>query len=363
MALKSCGILPYPSPARSLYIALFSSSAQYEINATGNRVGWVFQVPKSGTVNKLGVRVNAAATPILSRIGLYTVDGSGQPTTTPYGGGGYETWTPAANTFSEVTIGSSAGTPYTMTAGDYAALVVEFDSTAGDYFLSATNGNGLGVSFGYFAKFTGTWAKSSSSTIIAASLGYNDGTYGDIGGFACSGVPTTGTYNSGTLAGSGGDEYALAFTVPFKCRVAGAWTAFSSVAGADFELDLYSGTTVIGQAAVDGDYVGSTASVNLRTYLFASPATLTAGSSYYISARPTTANNLTYRYFTLPAAAMVQGAGFFPATCGLATRTDQGAWGATDTTKIPYLGILIDQIDDGTGGGGLLRPVSMNGGF
>lgn len=347
MALQPCGVQFYPSRSRLLAATGVSSSANYQINGSGQRIGWVFQVPKSGTVNKLGVRIATAATPILSRIGLYTVDGSGNPTTSAYGSGAYETFTPAANTYSEITIGSSVGTPYTMTARDICALVVEFDSTAGDYFLSAASGGSDPISFPYFDKFNGvsTWTKSTTGVYAFASLAYNDGTYGDIGAVGFADTGTSSTYNLNSTP----DEYALNFTAPFKCRAIGAWSCFNPASTGDFELDLYSGTSQIATTGtVDGD--DSASANNYRQYLFSSPVTLAAGSSYYVSQRPLTTANNNYRYANLVSANMVQGLGFFPTTLGLATRTDLGSWGATDNTKIPYLGIVFDQLDDGASG-------------
>ena len=128
MALVSAGRLWLGDPNLFVAAQAADTNSAWQISSTGARFGFVFQVPKTGSISKVGVRIGTAQTPIVSRLGLYTVDTAGNPTTTAYGGSAYNTFTPTANTFSEVTL----KTPATATAGDLAAVVCEFNSTAGN---------------------------------------------------------------------------------------------------------------------------------------------------------------------------------------------------------------------------------------
>lgn len=356
MALASLGKILWPDPTRYLAYSGISTNANYQINTAGHRIGWVFQVPMAGTITKVGIRIHTCATAQLSRLGLYTVDGSGNPTSTGYGSSAYGTFTPAATTYFEVTL----GTPATATVGDLCALVVEFDSTGGDMFVTGANGTWNPCSLGYVDKYTSSWAHGSAGSMLMAHLYYSDssGQWPDFGCAPFTGVCATGTFNLNT---AGADEYALKITPPFKARIAGIWHNYLTAAGADYEAILYEGTTARATQAIDGDY--NSISVSVRHCLFATPYTIAAGTTYYAAIRPTTTANVTYRNYTLEAAKSEQGLGIPQNSC-LATRVDQGAWDATATTTLPSIGLIIDQLDDGAGGaGGLLTHPGMAGGM
>src|SRR4051812_42558507 len=108
MALATLGKIHWPDPNRPGGFASLSSSANFQINNTGYRAAWIFPVPRTGTITKVGIRIHTCASVQLSRLGLYTLDGSGQPTSTGYGGSAYGTFTPAATTYFEVTLGTPA---------------------------------------------------------------------------------------------------------------------------------------------------------------------------------------------------------------------------------------------------------------
>lgn len=352
MALKHSGQVLWPEPSRMLQASGFSSSTNYQINGSGFRIGWVFPIPETGTIDKLGIRIHTAATPQTCRLGLYTVDGSGHPTTTSYGSSVYGTFTPAATTFSEVTLGTSAS----ATLGDIAAIVLEFDSTAGDLFATALAGssNQAGYTFqcGYFDKYNGTsWTK---ATVLppAMSIHYTDsgGFYGDCGGMGVTAAATTGTFKSGTNP----NEYGLQFVAPFSCRVRGVWHTFGLAAAADYSINIYSGTTAIATQAVDGDATSAITTSAMGLHYFATPISLTAGQTYVASVLATqNTSNLTFRHSPMGAAGMISGSGAGRlATAGLVTRNG-GAWASNDETKLPQIGLIIDQLDDGASVGGI----------
>lgn len=344
MALVACGKLLYPDPTRLLAFSQLSTNANFQINGSGYRWGAVFSVPVSGTCTKVGMRINTCASAVTSRLGLYTVDGSGNPTTTLYGSSNYGTFTPAATTYSEVTLGTSA----TMTAGDFAALVVEFDSTAGDMFVSASNGTNNSFSIPYTAKYNGSsWSKQASGQLIQGHLYYSDGggQYYDCGLSPFNGAYSTAAYNSAT---AGSDEYALKMTVPFKCRIAGIWHNYTNAAGGDYDCVLYDGTTALKSVPIDGDTVAT--AIGVRHCWFSSGYTCAAGTVVRASIKPTTTTSVTYRNYALFAANTEQSLGI-PQGTHLSTRLDSGAWSDT-TTTLPSIGLIIDQLDDGASAGG-----------
>lgn len=345
MALVSAGPFLWPDPNTFAGFASLSSGANSQINGSGQRIGLVFPVPASGTITKLGIRVSTCASAVTSRLGLYTVDSSGNPTSTTYGGSTYQTFTPAANTYSEVTL----GTPATATAGDVCAWVVEFDSTAGDMFVSVASGANIVQAYPTLKKFNGSSWSSSTASLVMGHIYYSDGGgyYGHTSAlYPATGAVSTGSYNVNT---AGSDEYAIKLTVPFRCRVAGIWSAFSSSAGGDFEAILYSGTTALKTAAMDAD-APQAASGNPRRYLFASGQTVDAGDTVRAAIRPTTTTSNTWRSLALHAAGAETAFGL-PSGSHLSTRLDQGAWSDSATTTLPAIGLIVDQLDDGASAG------------
>jgi hypothetical protein len=345
MALQSCGLILYPDPQRLKLFDTFSSSANFQINAAGQRLASVFEVPLTGTITKVGFRISTRATDALSRLGLYTVDASGNPTSTAYGSSGYATFSPVANTYSEVTLSPSA----TATAGDTAAIVVEFDSAGGDMFGSACAGSGWTYGLPYTAKFASSaWTKHTAGQVFSAYVYYSDsgGIWPDIGMAPFTAVPSTGSVNVNT---AGSDEYAIKLTLPFTCRCSGIWHAYGQAAGADYEAILYSGDTALKTAAVDGDFMGSGSGIKICRF---AGQTLTAGQTYRAAIRPTATANMTWRAHTLYAAGTEQSLGVPQGTCQ-STRVNQtpASW-ADATTTFPQIGLIIDQLDDGAGGGG-----------
>jgi hypothetical protein len=174
---------------------------------------------------------------------------------------------------------------------------------------------------------------------------------------AAAGTGTITAYNSGTSP----DERALRFQVPFKCRVIGIRAClFNIAAGADMTFSLWDATgdadgEALGQATLDGDFALSTTQDGYVD-LFFSPVTLNIGTTYYAGVRADTANNIGLGELSN---ALVTNAlsGFFGvnAQSCLATRTwtagAAGAWSDT-TTTLPLIYLIVDQLDDGAGGGG-----------
>jgi hypothetical protein len=358
VALVNVGPFLWPDPNRQLGSTTISTSTNFQINGSGQRLGYVFCVPRSGTCTRIGVRISNCASAVTSRLGLYTVDGSGHPTSTLYGGSNFGTFTPAVATYSEVTLGAAA----TMTQGDMAAIVLEFDSTAGDMFVSCQGGTFYVYGLGYTARFNGTsWAKQVNGQTWFSHLYYSDdgGTYPDIACHPFTAIQATGTYNLNT---AGADEYAIKIAPPAACRVAGIWHNFATAAGANYEAILYDGTTAERTEVMDGDHAASTAINGARLVYFPTGYTVAAGQTIRAAIRPTTTTNVTWRRHPLFAAGAEQSLGLPQGTCE-STRVDLGAWSDT-STNLPSIGLILDQIDDGaSAGGGLLRHPGMGGGI
>jgi hypothetical protein len=309
------------------------------IDASGEYVGFIFRVPKTGNISTIHFRTGAVSNSQTLNISLVTVDGSGIPTSTAYGGMTAVTQaSPAANTSYTVTLGTAAS----ATEGDIVAVKIQFDGTIGSVNIQSF---GLGIGANSYVVLNGT--KQQNCPIGA--IEYDDGSFEPIIGFtpATGGVAST-SFNSGTGTF---DEWALRFSVPYKVRLRGLRISMAAAAGADFEIINYDGTSAVTgmTLTVDGDQIGNTGSRE-NVFLWNTTEELAANTTRYLAIRPTTANNVTLNNFTLPEADawdMLDGnAGWL-----LARRLNQGAWDTSSSVIVPLIVPIFDQLDDGAGSG------------
>src|SRR5262249_54512972 len=156
----------------------------------------------------------------------------------------------------------------------------------------------------------------------------DDGTFATLTNAWPVATTTFSAINTGTTP----DEMALQFSVPFACKLDGAWVAVAiGAAGRNFDVVLYDGTNPIATVSVDAEYLSATGSRLVEVSF--SEVTLTPDTTYYLDIKPTTANSVTGYSFT------VANANHFQAHAGgtswqYATRTDAGAWSATPTQRL-----------------------------
>lgn len=322
------------------------SFASLLIDASGERAAAILKVPKTGIITKVGFLTRTVTTSQTLRVSLETVT-NGDPSGTLYGGSAAGTQTaPASNTFYTVTLGTAA----TATKGDLIAVVIDFDSTVGSVNIGAI---GLGCIFPYCDLFTTSWTRSNLSPVI--SLEYNDGSYEYMGTMPMSALNLT-----WLDSGSTPDEWALQFSLPFPTRAIGCWIHVDG--DNPFDVVLYEGTTELTSVSLDANIRGLNADAVYIFIPFATAQSLSANTTYYLAIKPTTTSTVRIASFDVAASA-VMGCFLGGTNFVLATRADSGAWSTTDTSR-PFMGIVVDQFDDGAGGGGGLRVhPGMNGGI
>ena len=328
------GVLAIPQDFGPLNL----SFTAHLIDSLGEKFEMVFPVPKTGTISKVGFRTGTVTTAQTLRAGLQALT-SGDANGTAYGGMVAGTQAgPASNTFYLVTLGTGA----TATIGDVIAAVVEFDGTEGSLNLVSESiiGGGTPSGFPYVGLYTTAWTKTANFPILA--IEYSDGSYYYIGAIPAS-VSDSINYNNGSTP----DEYALRINVPFPLRVWGAWVYADIDNAAD--VVLYEGTTAQRTISLSSANRASTSFAPFR-FPFTSSFTLSANTTYYLSLKPTTASNIYINRMTMNTAAAM---GQLPLGINAyqATRTDAGSW-STDAAVRPWMGLLVDGIDDGAGGAG-----------
>ena len=336
------------------YMSETISQTDFLIDASGEKVGFIFTSPKTGNIDRVTFRVGTLTTAQTLRVGLYTVDtATGDPTTTAYGGMTVGTQTsPAANTMYEVTLGTAAAT----TVGDYIAMVIEFDSTVGNLAISGLNivGGSTVAGVPYLDHLQGagpTWGKS-SFRLPLMTIRYDDATYEVAGGIPVGTVTAT-SYNSGSAT----NEIGHYFSLPGPVRAAGIAVSGDFDEGTDIVLYDSDGTTVLRTVSLDKDIRAQTSRALYRIRF--SPLTLSKNTNYRLVVKPTTVTNIQLYEFSVLSAGMMDGV---PGgqNCYKTAKTS-GTWGQTTTSRVWGLSLLIDQIDDAVSAGGL--AANPTGGF
>lgn len=232
--------------------------------------------------------------------------------------------------------------------GDMLCAVVEFDGSGrlgSDSFQISTfvslNTNTL---FASADLNTGAWAVLSARQPVIL-FEFSDGTYGTLDGASIfTAHTTTAAYNSGSTP----DEYALKFTVPVTGVIDGVTLFLTSTTTSNFDIVLYAGTTALATVSIDGNQWGT---LTLTPGFVTIPRTVvSSGTTYYLSIKPTTVNNVTLGGFTVASNSYL---GAFPNVTGFirSSRVDGGSWSDT-TTIVPAIKVrFTPSASSGTSGG------------
>lgn len=321
------------------------------IDAAGEKVAVIFQVPKTGTIDRLLFRTAGVTTSQSIDVALQGVSAAdGFPDGANFGGStpGAQA-TLAANTMYEVTLGTSA----TVTLGNIVSMVLSWTSTVGSMNMAAANGTrDTNVGLPYVALFTAAWAKQADANLTSiVGVRYSDGTYAWVGG-VLGGTVNTNAFNTGSIPDEIGMKYVL--TAPMRCG--GFWAITNPAAAATFDAILYNSSDVVqASVSVDPDQLHGTGAPKLINMRWA-PVSLAIGS-YRFVLKPTSANNITVAEWVVALNAQLN-CNPGGANCYKTSRTDAGAWTDSDVTQSPSMGLWFDQVDDGAGaaGGMLVHP-------
>lgn len=310
----------------------------------------IFQAQESVTIDVMSFRLTAASACVLS-CSIEGLDTSGNPDGTPVGSAVTTASLTGAQTVEVTGLGAS------VTAGTmYAARVKYSSGTSATILMYAGTSNALGMphTSQYIAA---AWTQSSAGGGGAA-MGIGTSTTAYLAWPSIRGPYTLSDVSFNTA--SNPDEYGLRFQVPVTMRCVGLAAIMAMSAAGAFGITLTDSS---------GNDVGSTYksydtdihSVNTDetwTFLrFASAFTLVAGTTYVIGIRSEgAAINVVLRRATMNTNGQL-GAYYSKEWHQASRETGTTAWTLTDTI-CPYIWPLIDQLDDGAGGGGgmLVHP-------
>jgi hypothetical protein len=239
--------------------------------------------------------------------------------------------------------------PASIAAGQIFCVKIAYNSGTSFQVLSISRRGPAAGNLPYVVINTGSPAKSVLINQHCLGLGSSSTTF-----YAVPGLLNVASIGGGSFNNTNGARRGLRFTAQFNCRCVGICGFFTNGVGdynailmSDAGSELSSSST-----AFEGDASG--AGQNAMSWIyFDNPVTLTAGTTYRAVIEPSSATNVNFQTLVLA------GADFRSASpCGTFahyTSYASAAWDDSATATIPYLDILIDQIDDGAGSGGGTR--------
>lgn len=320
------------------------------ISAAGDKIAFVVQAPKTGTIDQVGWRTGTVTTGATMDVRLETVSATtGDPTGTLFG----------TNTNgSQVVAGSdddhwfdtSLTSGASVTKGDLLAIVIVNPGSPGNLEIVGTmliDGN-----FPYCDRFvSAAWTKQPGSPVLA--LRYNDSSYEPLFTWPISAIGEYDIDSSTTP-----DEVSLRFQLPFPVQVTGFWAVIDFDNNATAKLYDSDGSTVLASVTVDKDVRQTGSSAQHRVH-FAAAVSLLANTYYRLSIVPPDASAQVRVFYVLTSsAALLDGL-----PCGqkftISYRTDAGSWSDATNTR-PLIGLIIDGF---SAGGGLLVNPGMAGGM
>jgi hypothetical protein len=245
--------------------------------------------------------------------------------------------------------------PLAVSFGALASIVIDYAAfTAASSFVV----RGLTSSYTGLRGLQSSASENTSGSYVEAALQpilileFDDGTFGTLYGS----LPTT-AYNSrawsNTGSGSGGltngNQRGLEFVPEETFTADMVFADLTVAAGADFEILVLEGTTVLDTIVVDSNQIAVN-SIRRAGFVLGGSRTFTAGQTYRILIRPTTANNITLQSLSVGNALhrTILGSTGFASN----SRTDSGAFGAAVDTEIPAIFLAQSGLDNGAGGGG-----------
>jgi hypothetical protein len=326
------------------------------LDAAGEYDAAIIMARQAMVISHVAFRAHAVSGSPTADVRIETLDASGNPSGSLW----------AANTNIVTATLTAAWATHALTAsatiamGDKFAVKIAYNSGTSVTTRIVSNWSSRSVLPAQSTFLGGVQARNALTTNgLSLALGSSSSAFYPVLGLNPVESIAGGSFNNTNSAARG-----VRFQVPFTCRCVGI-RYWANAATGDFDLALYNdaGTELSSSAtSVDGDVPAAAATGCINAF-FDNPVTLSPGTAYRAAIIPSTATNQIIQLHTLGSAdlrsAMLGGLNYT-----YAVRTS-GVWDDTNTTVVPFMDILIDQLDDGVsaGGGGLLRHPGMSGGL
>ena len=311
------------------------------------RVGFIFRAPRTGNIDRVVWYSGTATGSPTVDVRLETVTNASPSGTLLGANTNIVTGTLASNTEYESTLTSSAA----VTRGQIVGLSINYASGTSigigldqnwPQVYSATNYPQINTA--------GAWSIIGSRNMRAL-LRYDDGTYVSPSIEGCS--YGTSTFTSFFTSG----EKGIRFRLPYVARVSGFWMNFD--VRNNITATIYADSTAPGGTSLLTKQITSASLIQasgLNQHPFDSSLTLSADTWYRLAIAFTGATGTRFNLVSFGSSgrrdAIVKDCYY--------TESSGSSWVDT-TTQCPQLGVVVDGLDSGGGGGGF-RPVNIRGG-
>lgn len=356
--------LPRPRPLKGMLTYVSSTPSVGSANtmdASGEYEAWVGYAEQDLAVSHVAFFCNAASGSPTAEIRIETVDTSnGRPSGTLWGTNTNATTSTLSATTHTGAVALTATA--TIPAGSLFAVVIKYASGTSFAMGLLSNYTDMirDIGLPYRVSNTGTPTKAAFvAGLLMMSLGSSATSFYSIPGMVPHGAATTNSFNN-----TSGARQGLLFRTPFACRARGILLWNGSAAGdLNFGMRASDGTELSSSlSAFDKDTV-HLASTNSIRLIFDNPVVLTPGVDYRASIEPSSTTNVQVPYYTLPSADYI-GATAAGSYFQRFTYTTGGGYDDSNTTHVPAMDVLIDQLSDDAGGGASRRFVrGMRGGM
>lgn len=333
------------------------------IDADGEGIGMIFRAPEAGLITGFGALTGPTVTTGDANM-VWQLEGVDTSTTPAKPNGSII----AAGAFANVNpvlvqtwYDAVFGTPYNATRGELMAAVIK--RPAGGAFngqfrsFGVLEGGTTSPMFPYLVVNVGAgWVAGQTSAPIFA-VSYN-GTYHAIRGVWPTIAQGSEVWNSSANPNVRGVRW-----IPrFKCRVAGVWVICNAANAYTVNFYDVDGVTVLASATGTANMRSSTTMRSAVFLPFSATVTPTVGATYWIGILPGASNFELYRHQAQNAAIMNAfslGTDFHFDSAN--NPSGVASWTGTVAVRRPLIGVAIDQLDDGLGGGIISKSLIAGG--
>lgn len=321
------------------------------IDAAGEYHAWVGPAQQDMTISHWGFQVATATGSPTVDLRIETVDlSTGLPSGTLWAANTNKvSGTITASTWQLEALTASAS----ITKGQFFAAKMVYNSGTSIVLRQGLT-RAAATAVPYRVINTGSPTISGNSNTMTWALGSSTTSFYYLQGMIPALTVTNGAFNNTNSAKRG-----LRFQVPFKCRCVGMWTYLNGV-DADMNIAIAddAGSELSSSSTAIDDLTTSSANAQNSYFFFDNAVTLSPATWYRVYQEPTSATNTGVSFITMPSSSYI-GATPFGSNAHYTTFAS-GSWTDTATDSIPWMGIIIDQLDDGvSAGGGSMARVQL----
>jgi hypothetical protein len=348
----------WPDEVPSAHWALLSNS-ELLIDASGEKVAFIFVAPKTGNIDQLSFYIKTKTTNGTLTLTLETIDATnGRPSGTLVGTGATGTFSnTASNQVAVVTFGATL--PAVTKGTQYAAVISQAAGSC--TVLAVTHSDSTKMApvsrLVYTLHNTGSWSTTSASPALTTrpnlAIRYDDTAYYYTPGIVCVSAFAQSAFNNTSAT----RERGLAFTLPFPARVSGFFLNANNVQS-DYTVVLANAGGALATFSGDKDQssfytAGTNYGGTIQGY-FSSTVDLAASTKYYLTLVPQSATNVSLHEATILDSSVSAQMGMWNGGTAavLVTRDSGGAYTETATQRPYGMGIIVSAFDDAVSGGG-----------